>query len=717
MWAGFHSASGKLYAMQAVHQFNFNEVRRVLGGNDIYPACYTHGNPATFHPPDIDDYLSCDGMQVLRFHPKLSQELTKTHSLSELTSILKGLLQLGLLMNRTVVWPDLPCNQTAWMSKRPVVDPSDSIKFSERLEPPVDLYYAIIPHGDFQCQTSLTHDAGCSNKMRALQIWEFEDWLGRLTPGTQWEPKEGFNVMGVVKGVAGVQGSKTAPPVAAAEGLAPSPLAGDSSSMEPAVHSVLPGHDSEVHSESLDPELDKNTGSGGRLHMLTIHDSNILNNVIFNKILRNCTVKDSIILNSTIWNSMLVNSTINGSAMIHCTIDHCIVNDEVEPGSPGHVGGYEILKHHRKPTSSSGFQRSSSSSNDGGGSGSSSSSSRMGLETSTSSSSGSGSSSSRDDERFKSSSSSSTSGNNFGSSSSKIARFVSTSRSNIVRFGSSSSSICEGGRSINVTSREGGHRGGTNSSNPSAHSKNNCGNSSSSEVSGLPQTRLLLAGAESAVNTVYSRHQMLLTTSAASYYPKTTTTSSSSAAAAEAGTVDTHHGSVHPSGVGKPGKPSQKVVRKMLQGDAGSQGTGAAPAKLSVLRLALQLDAKEVIAFRLQHEQALKHVPVLYVNNIVNVTWGVESGRTTTAGAGGGAVTQGGDEASKTGEGDMLLQEQQLLEVARQRYKDALGSACTAYNDAKVLEVQKLFHGEGSLLTEDPKEILLEAGHLTFEQK
>ena len=720
MWAGFHSASGKLYAMQAVHQFNFNEVRRVLGGNDIYPACYSHGNPATFHPPGKDDYRSCNGMQVLRFHPKLSQELAKTHSLSELTSILKGLLQLGLLMNRTVVWPDLPCNQTAWMSKRPVVDPSDPIKFLERLEPPVDLHYAIIPHGDFQCQTSLTHDAGCSNQMRAVQIWELEDWVGRLAPGTQWEPKEGVNVMGVVKGVAGVQASKTAA-AAAAEGVDPS-----TSSMQSPPHSELPGHGSEVHSESLDPEFDKNTGSG-RLHMLTIHNSNILNNVIFNKILRNCTVKDSIILNSTIWNSMLVNSTINGSAMIHCTIDHCIINDEVEPGTLGLVGGHEILKHHRKPTSSSEFESSSSSSSGGSGF----DSSNRGSETSTSSSSGFGSSSSRDKETFESSSrSSSSSGNNFGSSSSSNERL-----------GRSSSSDSKSGRSVKVfnCSREGGCRGGTSSSNSSAGSENNCGNSSS-RVSGLHHSQYLSVGAETPANTVYSRHQMLLVTSDLSFYPDPASTLPPTAA----GAVDTH-AYVHTAGV-KPGKPSQRGVRKMLQGAAGKHDASAAPAKLSVLRSALQLDAKEVIAFRLQHEQALKQVPVLYVNHIVNVTWD-KDGTATAAGGGGPAAAAagmragggpaaaaaagtragggpaaaaagtraGGGPAARGGEGDLLLQ--QVLEVARQRYKDALESACTAYDDAKVLEVQKHFYGEGSLLTEDPKEIFLEAGHLTFEQK
>jgi hypothetical protein len=299
MWYQPHfGKSAKVYGMQSVHMYDFDEARRILGGKEPYPACYTGGHPCNWQGVPPDSHKTCDGMQILAFHPEMEWTLAKTSNTVELSLIYKGFLQLGLLLNRTVVWPDLPCNATSYINKRPVLSPGDA-KFSEQLDPPIDVNRPFYPWGDFKCQWSLVSDnPACQNKRRSLVVWEFEDWVKRLGSGERWQPKDGENVVVVTEGsrasfqefhdFPGGQGGAVLFNV--------DEWRGDSSN----------SNDSKLHGQ-LSPIGTYNS---------SIINSTVINSHISNSTITNSTIRHSMIRGSNVRESVIINEVMNGEVAV-----------------------------------------------------------------------------------------------------------------------------------------------------------------------------------------------------------------------------------------------------------------------------------------------------------------------------------------------------------------------------------------------------------------
>jgi hypothetical protein len=345
MWAGVpgNGGAGKLYAMQSVHKYDFEEARRLLGGKETYPACYNYGNPAAWEAPGPNDYRGCEGMQVLAFHPEVSSQLSKTKTPYELHLIYKGLLQLGLLLNRTVVWPDVPCNSTCWVTRRGVVTRGDQ-SFTEKLDPPVDLWWGMLPYDDFQCQWGLAADPQCSNKGRSLQVWEFEDWAGRKLKGVQWRPEEGVNVLSVERvsegGVKAVveQAVESPGEVKINPGVAAQDhwqqLLADSSTLG-----------STVSQDGSTKHHIRFSSHGG--HHAPIINSSISNSTVINSSISHSTIRDSLIVHSIIRKSMIINEVLSGIFVV-AGRQHEWASEDDNEMNPQHAADGAVPSEHRR---------------------------------------------------------------------------------------------------------------------------------------------------------------------------------------------------------------------------------------------------------------------------------------------------------------------------------------------------------------------------------
>jgi hypothetical protein len=209
MWT-MHAApdhqAAKMYAMQALGAFDFDFVRTTMG-KEPYPACYDSGNPMV--RSTSPDKSSCEGLKLLAWHPDVA--LQDTGSPYELALVMRGMAQLAALMGRTLVWPDLPCNATRYISKRPLVKPGEQLTYN-KTSPPLDIWSLWYPHGDFRCSWTLPTAENCMNKQRSMQVWEAANWMKRLPSGTAVTPTPGVNIISATKGaVAAAQGSSQAP--------------------------------------------------------------------------------------------------------------------------------------------------------------------------------------------------------------------------------------------------------------------------------------------------------------------------------------------------------------------------------------------------------------------------------------------------------------------------------------------------------------------------
>lgn len=88
----------------SLHRYNWNLPQKLKAGrSQPYFACSGPGS-------------DCSQLQVIAFSGNMEKLLGSSASWHEFALLLRGLAALGVVLDRAVAWPSLPCN-TSWVSR------------------------------------------------------------------------------------------------------------------------------------------------------------------------------------------------------------------------------------------------------------------------------------------------------------------------------------------------------------------------------------------------------------------------------------------------------------------------------------------------------------------------------------------------------------------------------------------------------------------------
>lgn len=166
----------KLVGRHAHRQFNWTLAHQLEGA-----AVYFSSRPGDKDLPTL-----------VAYHPDLV-DFRRTGSLVEMQSVLRGLAQVAALANRTVLWPDVPCN-TSWAKTAPNGDVGVPLQLAQPVMP-------YVPHGgDGKHLTCMPWDYAnppCLDEgaaMRGMLQLEYEHLTAVAPPGSYPPPSEANTV-------------------------------------------------------------------------------------------------------------------------------------------------------------------------------------------------------------------------------------------------------------------------------------------------------------------------------------------------------------------------------------------------------------------------------------------------------------------------------------------------------------------------------------------